>query len=377
MRSGALHVNNKKQHQKQTVCFVAQHVYPVLNPTKSNFIGGAEVQQVLLAKEFLQNGFNIEFVTQDYGQDDIEFIKGFKVIKTFNPDRGVPVLRFFYPRLTGIWSALKKSSADIFYVRSAGFILAVVVCFAQLSHKKVVYCGADDRDFDLEKLRLPTFRDKVMYVFGLKKANAIIVQNNTQKKLLTKNFRKNGMKIYNGLPANKEELARGDAILWVANIREKKQPKLFLELVKRFPHEQFVMIGGKSVHEDYLYQTVLTEADKLPNLTFKGFLPLEQVEEEFKRAKIFVSTSKSEGFPNTFLQAWRLGIPVASFVDPDDVIKNHRLGLVAKSFSQLERNLQTLLSGKSFSRHHIKKIFTEKFDIAVRAKEYEKVFNQL
>lgn len=46
-------------------------------------VGGAEVQQVLIAKEIRRYGFNISFVVGDYGQKAIETINNMIVIRSF------------------------------------------------------------------------------------------------------------------------------------------------------------------------------------------------------------------------------------------------------------------------------------------------------
>ena len=67
---------------------------------------------------------------------------------------------------------------------------------------------------------------------------------------------------------------------------------------------------GKMVGHEDLYDKTVEQSRKVPNLDFKGFLPFTEVEKQFKKAKLFINTSEYEGFPNTFLQAWRRGIPV-------------------------------------------------------------------
>ena len=59
---------------KRKICFVAPQAYPILSNTNHNSAGGAEVQQVLLARELIKQGFEVSFVVGDYGQERIEFI---------------------------------------------------------------------------------------------------------------------------------------------------------------------------------------------------------------------------------------------------------------------------------------------------------------
>ena len=55
----------------------------------------------------------------------------------------------------------------------------------------------------------------------------------------------------------------------------------------------------------------------------------------YGRARVFVNTSDSEGFPNAYLQAWRRGTPVVSFFDTDGVIDRHGLGWAVSSPEQM------------------------------------------
>ena len=43
--------------------------------------------------------------------------------------------------------------------------------------------------------------------------------------------------------------------------------------------------------------------------------------------RVFLNTSDSEGFPNSFLQAWVRRVPVISYFDPDQVIAAKGLGV--------------------------------------------------
>jgi len=77
-------------------------------------------------------------------------------------------------------------------------------------------------------------------------------------------------------------------------------------------------------------------------LTFHGRLPYRAANRLFDRARVFINTSETEGFPNTFLQAWIRGIPVVSFIDPDQVIRREGLGHAVASLEEMASAAQRL-----------------------------------
>jgi glycosyltransferase involved in cell wall biosynthesis len=258
----------------------------------------------------------------------------------------------------------------------------VVVAYAKLYHKKVVFCGADDTDFDPEKVQLPIYRDKMLYFWGMKRCDEIVVQNETQQKLLSENFKRKGRLIHNGFHKTNHDSVEKKEILWVAKIRKKKNPQLFVELAKKFPNEKFVMIGGRgsrnSFNQQDLYEHISEEAKEITNLEFKGFLPFEETEKQFMSAKLFINTSAHEGFPNTFLQAWSRGIPVISFVDPDDLIYKNQLGSVVNNFEEMVQTLREVLNNRiQFSSSQIKVFFEKNLTIEKTVDKYENLFYHL
>ena len=314
------------------VCIVALHLYPFISQKKTeDKIGGAELQQAMLAKAFVKNDLEVTVITLDCGQAKYTEYDGVKVIHTFKENQGVSGLRFFYPRLYEIIKALYIADADIYYVRCAGYLTGVVALFGRLFRKKVVFAAGHDTDFIPGNYLISLRRDKWLHKIGLKLVSQIIVQSTQQLKLLKNNFYKDGMVIRNFsmLPVNEVSYKERKTILWVSTMRDWKRPMLFLELAKLHPGKSFVMIGGPDAKNNALYEDVKQAAGKLANLDFKGFQPIEKTEKYFDQCAVFVNTSKCEGFPNTFIQAWRRGIPCLSFFDPDGVIEKFGLGEVA------------------------------------------------
>ena len=371
---------------KPPICFYCETIYPVLDPhAEQAIIGGAEVQQVLIARELLKIGYPICFITGDYGQADPTHIGDVRIHATYRDGAGLPVLRFFYPKVVRLWKALCRSEASIYYYRMAGFELAFIVLFARKYGRKVVFCSASDIDFNPVRIHLSHWRDKALYFWGLRRCDAIVAQNGAQRELLWKYFGRPATVIHNGYPScERPNTLHDGSILWVANLQRRKRPGLFTELARRVPNGKFVMVGGARFHgptaEKRLEQDIVTEAKRLPNLIYRGFLPLEQTEREFRKARLLIGTSEpeQEGFPNTFLQAWSKGIPVISFADPDELISRHGLGVVVRNLDQMVGVVNVVLEGRrQFSPLGIKEFFDANLTMEKIARDYDRLFTSL
>ncbi len=347
------------------ICFVALNLYPVLdNDADERSIGGAELQQAIIARALRRKGHEISVITLDYGSKQKEFVDGVRIIKTFKPKDGYPVIRFFFPRLLRIWHALAEARAEVYYTRAAGFLPAIIAAYTRIFGGKLVYAGAHDTDFMRGNELIRLSRDRLLYRAGLRAAHAIIVQNRQQLMLLTRHYNRSGFLVPNfsdqaakSLPAENQKY-----ILWVSTIREFKRPTMYVELAQALPQFQFIMIGGKDPHQSALFEKLVAKTKPLPNLSFLGYQPLATTESYFDGACLFVNTSRYEGFPNTYLQAWRRGVPVVTFCDPDDVVQSACLGRVVTTEDELKTAVEHLLIGKDqldsnvirdyFRRHH-------------------------
>ena len=308
---------------KKQVCFVAPHAWPVLSRDPHiQETGGAEVQQSILARQFAAHGTRDSMITLDYGQPDRVTVDGVTVHKTFKLEEGVPVLRFVHPRLSSMWRALRAVDADYYYFRSAGMWLWFINRFCRRHGKHSIYAGASDKDFvpDIGG-QMRYARDRWLYRRGLAEVDGIVAQNEYQRETCRATYRREATVIpscYERPAARSTTAGRAaerDCVLWVAMMQPNKRPELFLELAARLPQRRFVMIGGPRPGCDALFEQIRAQAAKLPNLEFKGFQPLAEVEPWFDRARVFVNTSAFEGMPNTFLQAWSRGVPTLATVD--------------------------------------------------------------
>jgi glycosyltransferase involved in cell wall biosynthesis len=128
------------------------------------------------------------------------------------------------------------------------------------------------------------------------------------------------------LSATIPSLRRRCFALWIGKSDDIKQPELALELARRVPDVKFVMVLNRCLEKKF-HQIV---ADRPPNVTIIERVPIDKVERLFSQAFAFVSTSRFEGFPNTFLQAGKYAVPILSLnVDPDGFIEKNGCGIVA------------------------------------------------
>jgi len=344
---------------KKRVCFVAPQAWPVLaRDPRFEVVGGAEVQQSILARLFAANGYAVSMISLDYGQAERSRVDGVTVHKAFAPGAGMPVLRFLHPKLTSMWRALARADADIYYVRSASMWLGVVSEFCRRHRRRSLYAGASDKDFVADiGGQLGSARDRWLYRRGLAAVDAIVVQNEFQRETCRATYGREARVIpscYEAPQRNNSSEPR-DRVLWVGMLHENKRPELFLELAARLPHRRFAMIGGPRPGAASFYERVRAQAERVPNLEMTGFLPLDEVERWFERARVLVNTSAYEGMPNTFLQAWARGVPTVATVDvgvPVHEVANDLDALcrgVEANFSDRERGARCR---EHFERHH-------------------------
>jgi len=361
------------------ICFVESQGYSVLNSnTRRSSTGGESVQHSLLARAFAERGWQVSMVSQDIGQVDGVVVSGVQVWKTYKQSAGLPYLRFFYPRLTSIWRALHSADADIYFQSCAGLMTGVVAKFVANRSRKMIFRVAHDTDCVANQQLIRFKRDRHIYEYGLRRADLISVQSNAQAEVLNANYGLSGIVVDMAaeIPAETPGLARDSDVLWVNNFRAFKRPELVLNIARSMPDVSFTMIGGPMKGYGDLYSKVREEARTIDNIQFVGAVPYSEVNSYFSRAKLFLNTSDSEGFPNSFLQAWVRGVPVVSFFDPDGLIASKGLGISVNTQKDFKDALSGLLA-QDDKRLRIgqraRQFVTDRYGSQTIVREYERL----
>ncbi len=326
------------------ICFLGLDNLPVLAPEYNKYgVGGEQVQHTLLARALARRGHEVSMVVYDYGQPDRACWDGVITYKAFRQRAGVPVLRFAHPRWTGAWAALARADADVYYASCAGMHLGLLAMFCRSKGRRFVFRVAHDSDCDPRRLLVRYWRDRKLYEYGLRHASGILAQSAQQQRALKRNYGLESHVADMLVDPPRPQPRRDIDVLWVNNIRDFKRPDVYLALARAMPEFRFHMVGGSQPGYEALFDAMARTAKAIPNLVFHGPVPYHEIGEFYARARLFVNTSDSEGFPNAYLQAWVHGTPVLAFFDPDGVIEREGLGAAVNSLDDMVARVRALL----------------------------------
>jgi glycosyltransferase involved in cell wall biosynthesis len=366
--------NTKEPHKKIKVCFVAPKAYPIFNPDKGDYFGGAEVDLYYLATEFAcDSNFEVSFIVADYGQKDVEIIENVAVIKSLDFKSNV---------LTGIlrtWNALKRANADIYVLKCASPGVPLVAAFCKLHRRFFIYRLASMLESNGIYIKQHPVLGR-LFASSLRRAAMVFAQNAMDKENLTKTLGISSYVIPNGHPLPPMQQQARNTILWVGRDDPVKRPELFLDLARAVPNEHFTIVC-QTLNNDQRYADLISEAGKIPNLKFIRHVPFNQIDACFQRAKVLVNTSDSEGFPNTFIQACKAGSAILSFkVNPDDFLDKFHCGLSSSGdFDRMVHNLRSMLENNRYidlgtnGRRYVEQYH----DVTKIASEYKSIFARL
>ncbi len=327
------------------VCFVSLNCYNLIAQRDDiAHIGGAEVQQWLMAQWLLKQGYEVSFVTLDHGQPAHETVNGVSVCKAYDKRRGLPGLRFIHPRWSGVWSALKRADADVYYVRGGGAECGQVASWCKLNGKRFIFASANDSDCSRDLWLLTQRREKYLHRLGLSWCDGVITQSRRQHDMLQTVYglpstilRNCGKRPKSINRANKDS----NIVLWVGRFSPDKRLEWLLDMAEVCGGYQFEIVGESNYQSAYA-ENLLERARRLPNVNLNGRVAHSEMEAFYSRCKLLCSTSIAEGFPNVYIEAWGMGIPVLASFDPDGVIQASDAGWVRGSVQEFIDVLQAL-----------------------------------
>lgn len=315
--------------------------YPLFNQKETEIsFGGSEVRLVQLGKALSEfEGMEVTFVCYTSFETMLENYDSFKVYrvnkherwKSKSDDVKISPLRFFRKR-SHIYSLMKGIDAEVYFQICASEETGWIARFCREHRRKFAYFVASDIDVTGEYERKSPIGG-YLYRRGLKEASLIIAQNEEQQEILLKRLGLDSVVLKNPveIPRDVPSFGGRTKILWVGRGDVVKHPEIFLWLARKLPKYNFTMVMPRSSNYPDLFDRIQQQASTIENVNFVEFVPRNRISAYYERARVFISTSDYEGFPNTFLEAGRWGTPIVSLnVDPDGFIKKHGCGMVCK-----------------------------------------------
>ncbi len=379
----------KKKGKPPTICF-AVPFFPKYFP------GGAEIQTYFIARHMVSRGWCVHFTSEDCGQPTarLQNEEGIWVHK-------VKPRRFFNPiRCWNFYRELLRTNADIYYQRGGTEYTFAAALAASSLGSKFVWAASMAPDCDGNKFRRflreegawgvkrliltpdAWIRDALISI-GRRRADVVVVQDEDQRLRMREKLGRESVVIKTGhsIPHSHQEKSEPPLVLWVANAKQLKRPELFIELARacRDLQAKFLLVGGRPAP---LYLARLTNlADNLDNLELRWAVPFEQTNELLSTARLLVNTSTSEGFPNTFVQAWLHGVPVVSLAaDPGGILTRERIGVCSGSFGQMVEDVRRLTAGESLRKEmgaRARTYAVREHNLADKLTQYTELFDSL
>lgn len=324
-----------------SICFI--------NPgTIFNRIGGAEVQTYILASEAAQRGWNVYYVTKhdqvDYEQNgSINFIP-FEETGSIDRDKKT------FIQLLGV------IDADVYYQRGRKLWTYYTGEYSRKARKPFIFATSMDIDCYRNKKVFrytKTYKDIVASVYhagaamkidrytlrGMKSASLVLSQTKKQKELLSRNLSIQSTIFPNihPVPYDIPEKSNPPVVLWLANLKEWKQPEVFMEVARSLKDLdcQFILAGR--LIDTHYRNHIDAPAREIDNFRYIDNVSFEKSNKLIAGSSLFVNTSRmEEGFPNTYIQAWMRRTPtIALHFDPDGVIEREGLGAKAGTYNRL------------------------------------------
>ena len=356
------------------ICFIMPKAYALFNPECASNFGGAEVDLYYLAIALAQDPeFDVSFIVADYGQPPIEQRENVTLIRSINLRQnallGARRLR----------RAVAQADADIYMLETPSPGLPLVARFCRRHRRHLVYRTASTLETDGSYVTRHPFLGRA-FAWSLRQARVVFTQNRADVTRMQTHLGITPVVAPNAHRIPPLADTPRDTVLWVGRSAPVKRPELFLRLARQLPQQHFTMICQQATG-DHKYQQLTAQAHAVGNLDFVPHVSFHQIASYFQRARVFVNTSDSEGFPNTFIQACLAATPIVSLsVNPDNFLNLHGCGRCAEGdWPTLVNALGELLDEPNAApyRHRARRYAEIHHDIAVIAQQYKKVFLQI
>ena len=344
------------------------HTLPQLLKDADLPVGGWAVQLRELLIALAKAGHQSGVLTWKYANAFVGPQSVCDLLETYDRNSGIPKLRLLTHQLPATYRQAKAFRPDIVLQSCSGMDTAIMANVAASLQVPFVHRLACDTDADGRHASYLSRLERWAFHYGLARADMVICQNDYQLYAMRQRFpQKRLLLLPNAIDVTPQLLSRNRAarsyISWLATFRYQKNLPLLYRIASRLPHIAFKVGGALPPAPDQESIDALAALKTLPNVELPGLIRRSGIQSFLSGSVALLSTSRYEGFSNTFLEAFAAGTPVIACrdIDPSGIIAREGLGMVADDEEQLARRVEQLWNMRETDyaeisrrcRHHV------------------------
>ena len=223
----------------------AVHAYAAGDP---GAVGGAELQQWLLARALSAAGWSVTMGLQRIQDSDYdETIEGVRFVHLPIGSTLCP----WYQRFASLNRFLQSERPDWWYWRCASHLLGPAVAVARMQKVKTIFAAAFDSDVLPRRALVERPVAWPLFAWGLAKSDRILVQHSGQFARLAPLLQAKAAIVPSMVRAArpaKVHREREDYVAWVGMLRQPKRPDLLVQIARKAPNLRIVVCGGATHH---------------------------------------------------------------------------------------------------------------------------------
>lgn len=298
------------------ICLVNLRASPLYFPAQPEPFGGAEVEGYHLASLFRELGHEVHVLVRDMPVEDGSIAADGVTLHALRRAGA-------WPARGALWMALGRIQPQLVFTKLIHDLNALAGVWAHVHGRGLMYRAANQRDLELARGSRDFGWKDPWYFRALCMGRGVVVaQNEDQEEAFVQRLgRERVLRIPNyQRPAGRPTpFTARRGILWVGHLTPVKRPELAVELARRLPDIPFTLVA--STRESAHLNEQEAQLAGQGNIRYLRNLPYHETQVLFEQHRVLLNTSRSEGFPNTFLQAMSAGTPLATTgLDPGGLL---------------------------------------------------------
>ncbi len=331
--------------------------------------GGAERVVALLANYFVKK-YEVEIITftkEESFYDLNPKIKHTKLGIDYISRNKLHTIKNFFKRVRVLSDYLRRSNTDVVisFMTITNFLTIIA---SKIANKKVIVSERVAYDFYGWKINL---LKKIFYRF----CDMLILQTKSDSKFYSvkKKVIPNPINIdCSGTFDFKEKM-----VLGVGRLEEQKNFKLLIKVFSQIQTDWKLFIAGDGTQKEELEKMIKKDNIKLIGIR-------KDIFDFYKKASIFVLSSKKEGFPNALIEAMACGCACVAFdcpYGPSEIIENYKNGILVENQNEekLKEAIELLIKDENLRKKLAKEAVKvkEKYSIEKIADEWENAIEEV